>query len=137
MVLQGEHLLQLHMVRDSRDVYLQYPTRYSAEDNITIGIEIRLNRYTTQTQVWQRQHDSKLFAESWVTWGPNVFPEHAKSFSLITLGNFYPSSRVTHLQNWLDARERVGDSTLRDFNGVPYTVPIGMVSTEVRTKCIV
>lgn len=41
---------------------------------------------------------------------------------------------VRDLQNWLDARERVGDSLLRDFNGMPYVVPVGMVSTQVRVR---
>lgn len=35
-------------------------------------------------------------------------------------------------QSWLDARERVGDDLLTDFNGMPYLVPMGMVSTQVR-----
>lgn len=35
-------------------------------------------------------------------------------------------------QGWLDARERVGNDILTDFNGMTYMVPMGMVSTEVR-----
>lgn len=49
--MKGEHLLQLHMARDGFDAALQYPTRYSAEDNITLEVDIRLNRYIAQTQV--------------------------------------------------------------------------------------
>ncbi|CAM9155381.1 unnamed protein product [Ectocarpus sp. 13 AM-2016] len=85
VVLQGEHLLQFHMARDSTDAVLQYPTRYLAEDNFTLETDIRLNRYIAQTQ------------------------------------------------DWLDARERVGEDQLTDFNGMPYSVPMGMVSTEVLT----
>lgn len=44
----------------------------------------------------------------------------------------YPRAFVRFPQNWLDARERVGDNLLRDFNGMPYLVPMGMVSTQVR-----
>ncbi|CAB1112949.1 unnamed protein product [Ectocarpus sp. CCAP 1310/34] len=84
VVLQGEHLLQFHMARDSTDAVLQYPTRYLAEDNFTLETDIRLNRYIAQTQ------------------------------------------------DWLDARERVGEDQLTDFNGMPYSVPMGMVSTQVR-----
>lgn len=36
------------------------------------------------------------------------------------------------IQNWLDARERLGDDPMTDFNGMPYLVPVGMVSTQVR-----
>ena len=36
------------------------------------------------------------------------------------------------IQNWLDARERLSDDPLTDFNGMPYLVPVGMVSTQVR-----
>eukprot|EP00903_Cladosiphon_okamuranus_P017641 g16248.t1 len=85
VILKGEHLLQLHMTRDDFDAALQYPTRYRAEDNVTLEVDIRLNRYIAQTQ------------------------------------------------SWLDARERVGDDLLTDFNGMPYLVPMGMVSTQVLT----
>lgn len=51
VILKGEHLLQLHMARDDFDAALQYPTRYSAEDNITLEVDIRLNRYIAQTKV--------------------------------------------------------------------------------------
>lgn len=50
VVLQAEFLLQFHMARDSSDSSLQYPTRYLAEDNTTLDVDIRLNRYITQTQ---------------------------------------------------------------------------------------
>lgn len=36
------------------------------------------------------------------------------------------------VQNWVDARERLSDDPLTDFNGMPYLVPVGMVSTQVR-----
>ncbi|CAM9090652.1 unnamed protein product, partial [Laminaria digitata] len=85
VILQGEHLLQFHMARDSDDAALQYPTRYRAEDNTTFDTDIRLNRYLSQTQ------------------------------------------------NWVDARERLSDDSLTDFNGMPYLVPVGMVSTQVLT----
>lgn len=51
VVLKGEHLLQLHMARESSDVTLQYPTRYLAEDNVSLEIDVRLNRYIAQAQV--------------------------------------------------------------------------------------
>ncbi|CAM9257644.1 unnamed protein product [Scytosiphon promiscuus] len=35
--------------------------------------------------------------------------------------------------DWLDARERIGGDLLTDFNGMPYSVPMGMVSTQVLT----
>lgn len=50
VILKGEHLLQFHMARDSSDAALQYPTRYVAEDNFTLDVDIRLNRYIAQTQ---------------------------------------------------------------------------------------
>lgn len=53
VVLKGEHLLQFDMARDSSDAALHYPTRYLAEDNVTLEVNIRLNRYVTQTQVGQ------------------------------------------------------------------------------------
>lgn len=51
VILQGDHLLQFHMARDSSDAALQYPIRYRAEDNTTFDTDIRLNRYLSQTQV--------------------------------------------------------------------------------------
>lgn len=57
VVLEGDHLLQFKMVRDSSDAYLCYPTRYTAEDNATFDVNIRLNRYIAQTQVWKRRRD--------------------------------------------------------------------------------
>ncbi|CAM9656283.1 unnamed protein product [Ascophyllum nodosum] len=85
VILKGQYLLQLHMARDSSDAALQYPTRYLAGENVTLEIDIRLNRYITQAQ------------------------------------------------GWLDARKRVGNNVLRDFNGMNYLVPMGMVSTQLLT----
>lgn len=51
VILKGDHLLQLHMARESSYVTLQYPTRYLAGDIISLEIDIRLNRYTAQAQV--------------------------------------------------------------------------------------
>lgn len=51
VILKGDYLLQFHMARDDSDASLQYPTRYLAEDNVTLEIDIRLNRYIAQTQV--------------------------------------------------------------------------------------
>lgn len=51
VILRGEHLLQFHMTREGYDAALQYPTRYRAEDNVTLEVGIRLNRYIAQTQV--------------------------------------------------------------------------------------
>ncbi len=50
MILKGEHLLLLEMARDDSDATLQYPIRYRAEDNFTMDVDIRLNRYIVQTQ---------------------------------------------------------------------------------------
>ena len=50
MILKGEHLLQFEMARADSDATLQYPTRYRAEDNFTMDVDIRLNRYIAQAQ---------------------------------------------------------------------------------------
>ncbi|CAM9202218.1 unnamed protein product [Choristocarpus tenellus] len=102
VMLEGESLLQFHMVRDSESTVLRYPTVYEVDDNSTATISIRLNRYIAQTQA--TPHILKM--------------------------NLYP---FIHWQGWLDARDRVGDTMLTDFNGMPYTVPRGMVSTQVLT----
>ena len=45
------------------------------------------------------------------------------------------TASVSPVQGWLDARKRVGNNVLRDFNGMNYLVPMGMVSTQVRGFC--
>lgn len=135
VVLNAEHLLQFHMARDNLDSSLQYPTRYLAEDNTTFAIDIRLNRYVAQTQVWRyfRAVPTYYFmsaSSTTVSFKNAVFRVASKSTVRRHRGS--PRVRAYSMQDWLDARERAGDSVLKDFNGMPYLVPIGMASTQVR-----